>query len=152
MLLFFVYLSFFFVFLFMAAPVVYGSSWARSRIGATAQAYATAMSTLDPRWICDLCGSLWQHWIFNPQSEARDPMYTVRLLICRATTGTPILCTLQCFLTNQYIQVAFITIKIQKISITLQHSLVPLHKQSSTPTTGNQFTFYHYRLVFSSFI
>ena len=30
------------------------------------------MATLDPSRICDLCCSLWQRWIPNPLSEARD--------------------------------------------------------------------------------
>ena len=35
-------------------------------------AYATATAMLDPSLICNLHCSLRQHWIFNPQSEARD--------------------------------------------------------------------------------
>ena len=56
----------------MAASVEYGSSWARGGIGAAAVAYATAMVTLDPSHICDLCYSLWQQWILNPLNVARD--------------------------------------------------------------------------------
>ena len=36
-------------------------------------AYTTATAILDPRHIYDLCHSLWQLWILNPLSEARDP-------------------------------------------------------------------------------
>ena len=36
------------------------------------QAYATATATLDPSCICNLRGSLWQCWIRNPLSEARN--------------------------------------------------------------------------------
>ena len=35
-------------------------------------AYTTATATLDLSHICDLLGSLWQHRILNPLSEARD--------------------------------------------------------------------------------
>ena len=35
-------------------------------------AYATAMATLDPSHICDLCCSLQQCQILNPPSKARD--------------------------------------------------------------------------------
>ena len=38
----------------------------------TASAYTTATARLDPSCICDLPHSLWQLWIFNPLSEARD--------------------------------------------------------------------------------
>ena len=34
--------------------------------------YTTATATPDQSYICDLLGSLWQHWIVNPLSEARD--------------------------------------------------------------------------------
>ena len=36
------------------------------------QAYATARATQDPSHICDLRCSLWQCWIVNSLSEARD--------------------------------------------------------------------------------
>ena len=36
------------------------------------QAYATTMTTPDLSRICDLHCSLWQFWILNPLSEARD--------------------------------------------------------------------------------
>ena len=55
-----------------AAPAVYGSSWPRGGIQATAADYATVMATLDPSHICKLCHGLWQHQNFNPLSEARD--------------------------------------------------------------------------------
>ena len=60
----------------MAAPVAYGSSWARCRIRAEAMACATAMAILDLSCICDLCCGLWQCWILNPLSEDRDPTST----------------------------------------------------------------------------
>ena len=34
--------------------------------------YTIATETLDPSLICDLHHSLWQQWIFNPLSKARD--------------------------------------------------------------------------------
>ena len=50
----------FLLFPFMAEPAAYGSSWARGRIKAVAEAYATAMATLDLSRICDPCHSLQQ--------------------------------------------------------------------------------------------
>ena len=54
-------------------------------------AYATAM--LDLNYICDLCCSLWQHWILNPLSKARDRthilMDTSRICFCCTMMGTP---------------------------------------------------------------
>ena len=41
----------------MAAPAVYGNSWARGQIGAAAAAFTTA--TPDLGLICDLYCSLW---------------------------------------------------------------------------------------------
>ena len=38
----------FFSFLFMATPAAYGSSWARGRIRAAMEAYATATAMPDP--------------------------------------------------------------------------------------------------------
>ena len=35
-------------------------------------AYDTATTTQDPSHVCDLHHSLWQRWILNPLSEARD--------------------------------------------------------------------------------
>ena len=55
-------------------------------------AYTTATATLDLSHICDLLGSLWQHRILNPLSEARD---RTRILVLMrsanhgATTETP---------------------------------------------------------------
>ena len=55
--------------------LVYGSSQDRSQIGAAAEAYTTAMITLDLRCICDLGHSLLQGQIINPLSKARDLTY-----------------------------------------------------------------------------
>ena len=35
-------------------------------------AYTTTTAMPDPSSICDLCLSLWQGWILDPLSEARD--------------------------------------------------------------------------------
>ena len=35
-------------------------------------AYPTAMATLGPSCICDLCCNLWQHQILNSLSKARE--------------------------------------------------------------------------------
>ena len=65
-----IYVRFFF---FTAAPVAYGSSWARGCIGAAAETHATATATATPdlSCICVLC-CLRQHWILKPLSESRD--------------------------------------------------------------------------------
>ena len=61
------------LFVFMAALVAYGSFWGQgSNVGAATEAKATATSTEDPSCICDWHHSLWQCWILNPQSEAKD--------------------------------------------------------------------------------
>ena len=73
--LYYFYFLFYF-FLFTAASVAYGGSKASSLIGAAAGAYATAMATVDLSHICDLCCSLWQCWILNPLSKARNWTYT----------------------------------------------------------------------------
>ena len=62
----------FFVCFFRAAPVAYGSSQARGRIGAQLPAYTTATATQDVSCVCDLHHSSRQHWIFNPLRDARD--------------------------------------------------------------------------------
>ena len=45
-----------------------------SRLGVKSelQPLAAATATQDLSHICDLHNSSWQHWIFNPLSEARD--------------------------------------------------------------------------------
>ena len=58
------------LFAFKAQPTGIGSSQARSRVESKRQlpAYATATGkTPDPAAVC-----LWQRWILNPPSEARD--------------------------------------------------------------------------------
>ena len=61
-------------------------------------AYTTATATQDPSHICYLHLSSWQSWILNPRREARDQthvfMGTSWVLYCWATTGTPILMSL----------------------------------------------------------
>ena len=76
--------------------MVYGSSWARSPLGAAAAAaaYATATATLDLSYICNLCHSLQQHRILNSLSKARDQTYifteNAGSLTWWATMGTSI--------------------------------------------------------------
>ena len=50
-------------------------------------AYATA--TPDPSLICDLHCSLWQHWILNPLSEAKDRACILADTIVRFLTPEP---------------------------------------------------------------
>ena len=49
----------------MDASAAFGSSQARGGIRASAEAYTTAIATLDPSCICDLC------WILTSLTEAR---------------------------------------------------------------------------------
>ena len=65
---FFIYLVFFFLF---RTTLVASGSQARGQIGAAA-ATATATATPDPSCIYNLHYGLWQHWVLNPLSEARD--------------------------------------------------------------------------------
>ena len=55
-------------------------------------AYAIAIATLDPSYICDLHHSSWQSWILSPLSKARDPtcnlMVTGQICFHCATTRT----------------------------------------------------------------
>ena len=46
---------------FRDAPTAYGRPLGWVRVRAAAEAYITAIETLDPSCICDLCHSLWQH-------------------------------------------------------------------------------------------
>ena len=59
-------------FLFRAAPAAHGSSWARVKLEQQLLAYATATAISDLSHLCDLCFRLWQRWILNPLSKARD--------------------------------------------------------------------------------
>ena len=58
--------QYFLFFLFMAVLETYGSSWARGRNGAAAEAYGAAVAIWDPNHICNLNWSLWQCHILNP--------------------------------------------------------------------------------------
>ena len=61
---------FYFVFcLFRRAPVAFGGSQARPRIRAEAAGLHHSNARSKP--------SLWQHWILNPLSEARDRTYVL---------------------------------------------------------------------------
>ena len=40
-------------------------------------AYTTATATQDTSHDCNLHHSLWQHWILNPLSKARDQTYVL---------------------------------------------------------------------------
>ena len=59
-------------FFLMAASVAHESSQDRGPIGAAAVAYATTMGTPGLSHICKLHHKVWQHWILNPLSLARD--------------------------------------------------------------------------------
>ena len=56
-------------------------------------AYATATATPDPRLVCDVHHSSWQHQILNPLSEARNwtcvLMDASQIRFCWAMMGTP---------------------------------------------------------------
>ena len=63
---------FFFFSFFWAAPLAYGGSQARGLIGTTAAGLHHSQAAQDPSHVCDLHHSLWQCWIHNPLSEARN--------------------------------------------------------------------------------
>ena len=55
--------------------MAYGSSQARSQFGATAASLHHSHNNVVSQlhlWLYDLSHSLWQHWILNPLSEARN--------------------------------------------------------------------------------
>ena len=58
-------------FLLTTSPVAYGSSRARGQIRAAAAGYTTATAMPDLSRICD-SSLLWQRWILNLLSGARD--------------------------------------------------------------------------------
>ena len=60
------------LFLFLSTPEAYGRSQAMGRIGAAAEAHATAMATPDLSRIWDLPCSSQQRQILNALIEARD--------------------------------------------------------------------------------
>ena len=64
----FIYLFIF----FMTACAAYGSSRRGVESELQLLAYTTATATLNLSHIFKLCHSLWQPWILNPLSEARD--------------------------------------------------------------------------------
>ena len=76
-----------FIFLFMAAHAAYGLE-VESEL--QLPAYTTATATQDASHVCDLDGSLQQHWVLNLTSEAASSWIPVRFLTCWATMGTPI--------------------------------------------------------------
>ena len=60
----------------MTTAAAYGSSWAGGGIRAAAEAYPTAIATLDLSRICDLCCSLWQCNAGSLTHRARPEMET----------------------------------------------------------------------------
>ena len=69
----FYFVLFYFILFFRTAPLAYGSSQDKGRIGELQlPVYATATATPDPSHICNLCHNFRQCRIFNPRSEARD--------------------------------------------------------------------------------
>ena len=60
-------------FLFTALLATYGSSQDKGvKSALQLPAYTIATATLVLSHICNACHSLWQHWILNPLSQARD--------------------------------------------------------------------------------
>ena len=73
--------------------MAYGSSWAKGRIGGTAEVYNTATEIPDPGCICDQHHSLWQcrsliHWV-KPGIKPTSSWVLVGFLTCWATVGAP---------------------------------------------------------------
>ena len=65
----------FFLFLFRATPVAYGSSQARGWIGAAVEAYTTAAATPNLSHTCKIYYTFQQPQIPNPLSKARDQIH-----------------------------------------------------------------------------
>ena len=57
--------------------MAYGSPRTGAKLEMQLMAYAMATATLDLSCICDLCHGLWQRWILNPVSKARDQTHVV---------------------------------------------------------------------------
>ena len=69
----FYFLFYYYFFLFRATAVANGSSQSRNRIRAAAVSlHHSHSNAAGPSHICDLCHSVRQCWILNPQSEAKD--------------------------------------------------------------------------------
>ena len=100
-----------FSFFFRAAPMAYGHSQARGRVGGAVPAYTTATAPRDPSPVCDLRHSSWQRWNLNPLSKARDwtRLFTGASQIHYrwAMTGTPLAFFLK---RMEYISVVFLLI------------------------------------------
>ena len=98
-------------FAFYAEPAAYGSS--RLGVESELQLPATATTVQDPSHICNLCHSLWQHWILNPLSEARDRTHILmdasRVCYRWAARGTRF-CFFFCFvfLTSKILSISFL--------------------------------------------
>ena len=63
-------------FYFILFYCLFRAAFEVSRLGVELElqlsSHATATAIQDPSRVCDLHHSLWQHWILNPLSEARD--------------------------------------------------------------------------------
>ena len=85
---------FIYLLLFRAIPTAHRSSHARSRIRAIAAAYTTAITTPDPRHVCDLHHCSQQHRIPDPLSKARDQTQVFvdasQVHYCWTMAGTPV--------------------------------------------------------------
>ena len=82
-----------FFFLFRTEPVARGSSQARGHLRAAASGLHHSHSNSGPEPPLRPAYSLWQHWILNPLSKARDWTHiltdTSQVRYCWATKGTP---------------------------------------------------------------
>ena len=66
--------------------------WLQVKLELQLPVYATATAMPDLSHICDLCRSLWQHWILNPLRpgiKSTSSWILVGFLTHRATVGTP---------------------------------------------------------------
>ena len=85
---FFWFFGGFWVFLlFRAAPLAYGGSQARGRIGAVSPAYATGTAMQDLSHVCNLHHSLQQRQILNLLSEAGDQTHNLMFLVRFVSTA-----------------------------------------------------------------
>ena len=72
------FMAFFFLVLYLQYMEVPGPG---AELELQLLAYPTAVATPDPRCICDLRHSLWQHRILNPLNETRDRTQSLMILV-----------------------------------------------------------------------
>ena len=130
----FVYLFIYFVFLGLH---LWHIEVPRLGVESELQLLAHATATRDPSHICDLHRSLWQRWIHNPLSKARDGicilMHTSQILFCWATMGTPKLVVFNLLISFTYISHPCTPLPSSHLVIYLKKIKILIQKDTCTP-------------------